>query len=140
MESWLKGKAELIYKVVYNSGTPTNSFISNVEKIIPKISRKKAKNSISITVNITHMIWGSAAQMDRYFLRFAEREGNGGSPDPRNTTLTLAINGATITLTQSINWRRKDRESGQQEVQFCAPVNGSGTTFNTGLLTFNIKM
>jgi len=140
MESWLKGGVELVYRIVYNSGTPTNRVMVDYEKIIRKITRKEAKNSTSIAVNITHMVWGSALVMDRYFIMFAEREGNGGAPDPRNSTLTLAIDNVTISLTQSINWRRRDRQCGQQEVGFCNTANGNGTTYNTGLVTFNIKI
>lgn len=140
MEGWAKGSPEIIYHVVYNNGTPVNPNWIDVLKVFPRISRKQAKNATSITVNITHMIWGSALQMDRYFLRFGEREGNGGAPDPRNSTLTASVNNVTLTFTQSINWRRRDRQIGEQDVQFCTAANGNGTTFNPGLVTFNIKI
>lgn len=140
MESWLKGRAELVYNYVYNQGTPTARDIISVPKTIGKIKRRDARKSNAVSVNITHMIWGNINQMDRYFIFFGEREGNGGSPDPRTSTLTLAINGVTVTLSQPINWRRRDRECGGQEVQFCTPANGAGTTFNTGIVTFNIHI
>ncbi len=135
MESWLKGKTELVYRVVYNAGAATNKNRIDVEKLFPSISRKKAK-----AVNITHMIWGSAALMDKYFLLFAEREGNGGSVAVRNSTLTAVINSITITLNQPINWRRNDRACGQKEIVFCEPANGNGTSHSPDLVTFNIKI
>lgn len=111
MESWIKGKAELVYHLVYNGGTPTNKSMVDIQKRIPSISRKQAKNSVSIAVNIEHMIWGNVLQMEKYYINFAERDGNK---------------------------KKKERACGQQEVQYCTPALGSGTTFNTGLVTFNI--
>jgi hypothetical protein len=140
MESWLKGRAEVVYRYVYNAGTPTDKNIIDVGKTIGKIKRRDAKKSISIGVNTTHMIWGSIDQMDRYFILFGEREGNGGAESPRTTELTLEINKVKLTVKQPINWRRRDRQCGEQEVQFCTPANGSGTTFNTGIVTFNIHI
>jgi hypothetical protein len=86
------------------------------------------------------MLWGSPLEMDRYFLRFGEREGNGGAPDPRNTTLNVSVNNVNITISQTINWRRRDREIGEQDVQFCTAANGNGTIFNSSHVTFNIKI
>jgi hypothetical protein len=140
IEGWAKGKPEIIYHVVYNVGTPTNPNWIDVLKILPRISRKQAKNATSLTLNITHMLWGSPLVMDRYFLRFGEREGNGGAPDPRNTTLNVSVNNVNITISQSINWRRRDREIGEQDVQFCTAANGNGTIFNSSNVTFNIKI
>lgn len=138
MEGWAKGSVEIVYHVLYNNGTAQNPNWDSDEKVLPRISRKQAKNASAITLNITHFIWGNTNVMDNYKLLFGEREGNGGAPDPRNTNLTVTVNGVTISLTQAINWRRRDRQIGTQTIQFCTAANGNGTSFNTGLLSFNI--
>jgi len=46
----------------------------------------------------------------------------------------------TVTINQPINWRRKDKACGEEIIGFCDPANGSGKSYNPGLITFNIKI
>lgn len=141
MESWLKGKPELICNIVFNEAAPgAAKLFKDHEKTCFGITRKEAKNSTQKVFNITVVKWDNLLVSDYIKYEWKEREGNGGERVDKVTTFTVIVNGITFTLNQPINWNRKDKKVGDQLIGYCDPANGSGSNYNTGAITFNERI
>jgi len=137
IENWVRGNAELYFVATYNESLNQPALKTTIEKVLPQITRKEAKNQSWKNFDVDVMRWSSSSLMDN--MKYAWMEEDGGAASTMPISLTGTFGGTTLTLSTSFNIRNRDDKAGESIVYYCDQVNFGGTDYNTGIVSFNIR-
>lgn len=138
LESWVKGKIELYFYVLHNNNA-NNPTLASSKKVLASYKRNDLKNGAWKTISVTIVKWQNQNLYgDR--MKYVWFEDDGGNSRNIPVSLTVTIKGVTVTITTNIESKSRDDEAGEQVVEYCDAVKWGGTDYNTGCITFNVRI